>query len=162
MENETELMSYLAGVIDSDGFITIQRMIKTVGKKYKHKPVYHSAKIGLSQTSSVIPKLLKDTFGGSLYEHQPQNLNHRKWYCWQIGNIGAAVAAISLRPHLRLKQKQAGLLIDFVRLMRSHKDLMKKTQKPPYRLTPKIVKERDIIYDKLTSLNKPRNRRTNI
>lgn len=53
------------------------------------------------------------------------------------------------------------LVIDFQKLLTKQKRRMKQIQKPPYHLTPEVIQERDELYNKLTALNQPRNRRVN-
>lgn len=154
MKNIELTYAYLAGAIDADGFITIARSSRSKGEKYAHRPTYYNAKIGFTETSPIIPHLLKETFGGSSYEHQPKNPEHKRWYNWQIQNVKAADALRRLLPYLRLKRRQAELVLEFLDLCAEQRNREMKLG-----MTPEIVEKRREYWERVTKLNAPRNRR---
>lgn len=145
------LHAYLAGAIDADGFVTVYRKRGPM-RKDGHRPIYYVAKVGLSETSPVIPMLLHDTFGGWLGSHQPKNPRHKKWHVWQATNDVAADALRALAPYLLLKRRQAELALEFTALIK---------QQNPGRtmLSPEQEAERERLWSAVGSLNSPRNRR---
>lgn len=146
--------AYLAGAIDADGFITIARQVRNTGDRYEHRPTYYNAKLGFTETSPIIPHLLKETFGGSCYEYQPKNPEHKRWYNWQIQNLKAGAAVRLLLPHLRLKRQQAELVIEFIDLAASQRKRYMKGG-----MTPEQLEQRRVLWEAVTRLNAPRNRR---
>lgn len=152
--NRSALLGYLAGALDADGFISIQRQTRKVGGKYAHAPTYYMARIGFSETSPIVPRLFVETFGGSFYEYQPKNALHKRWYIWQACNDVAQSAVKDLLPHLRLKRKQGEVLLRFVKLIHSQRKRCMRQ-----RITEEIEASRRGLWEELTHLNSPRNRR---
>lgn len=148
------IYAYLAGAIDADGFITIARSTRRQGERYAHRPTYYNAKIGFSETSPIVPTLLKETFGGSCFEHQPKNPGHKRWYSWQIQSVKAAASLRLLLPYLRLKKQQAELVLQLAELMTAQR-------KRSMRIAadPAITAERHALWEAVTKLNAPKNRR---
>lgn len=145
------LYAYLAGAIDADGFITIQRSTPSATRKDGRRSTYYTAKVGLSETNPIIPTLLYETFGGWLGTHQPKNPNHRCWYVWQSTNQLAANVVNALMPFLRLKRRQAELLLEFCEQVAAT---------PPGKpISPDQTAIREALFYDVTSLNEPRNRR---
>jgi hypothetical protein len=153
-DSQRLIYAYLAGAIDADGFITIARSSRSKGEKYAHRPTYYNAKIGFTETSPIIPNLLKETFGGSQFEHQPKNPEHKRWYSWQIQNRKAAESLKLLLPYLRLKQEQARLVLEFLELCAEQRSREMKLG-----ITPEVVEKRREYWEHVTRLNAPRNRR---
>lgn len=154
MSVKPSVYAYLAGAIDADGFVTIARSSRKEGARYAHRPTYYNAKIGLTETSPIIPRLLQETFGGSMYSQQPKNPLHRRWYSWQIQNVKCMDALRKLLPHLRLKKQQAILVVAFLKLCKSQRNREMKLGMPA-----DIVAARQDLWDAVTRLNMPRNRR---
>jgi hypothetical protein len=157
--DSTHVHAYLAGAIDADGYITIGRSTRKVGNRYGHTPTYYVAKVGFVETSPIIPDLLKETFGGSTYQHQPKNPSHKRVYSWQVSSKIAGPTLHALMPFLRLKQCQAELTLALIEMMRRHWCEMRATQVPPFRITQKMESERRALWEQVTRLNDPRNRR---
>jgi hypothetical protein len=153
------VLSYLAGTIDADGHITVSRSVRTNGKRYTHSPTYYHPRIGFTSTDTVVPDLLKETFGGSLCTHTPKNKNHKKVIIWAVGTSDSGRIATALLPYLRLKLKQAELVIELCHLIDAQHAEQKLSQKPPYRITCEQLSERERLWVEVTKLNQPRNRR---
>jgi len=155
-------LAYLAGAIDADGYITIQRSHRRVGKRYAHAPTYYLPKLGLGQASPIVPELLKKTFGGSISHYPPMKAGYRPRWVWYCGTRQARDALVRLRPFLLLKRRQCELAIKLANLIETQHAEQMATQKPPYRITPKQEAARHSIYEQVTALNAPRNRRVHI
>ena len=97
-------LAYLAGVIDSDGFISIQRVVR------KGKP-YHCAVIGIAGTRSQPHDLASQLFGGKVIAYHPKNPRHRTQFQWQRAGRSAIPAIEAVMPHLRVKCEQAVLAL---------------------------------------------------
>lgn len=158
MRPSRTLLAYLAGTIDADGFVTVQRTRKR-DSRCKRASIYYTAKVGLSETSPIVPNLLRRAFGGQIYEHQPRNRAHKKWFVWQVSNEMAAAAIRSLLPYFKVKRKQAEFAIQLASLVSRQWRTIRKTQKPPYRITEAMNFRRRALWAAVTQLNAPRNRR---
>jgi len=156
---DTHLLAYLAGAIDSDGHITVQRTRKNVKANRCGPVIYYYPKFGLSQTEPIIPALLSETFGGRVYTHQPKNPKHKLWHVWQAGDVRAVSGLRLLLPYLRLKKEQAVLVIRLGEVMKKQWAEIKTSTKPPYRIPEAMNAIRHELWESVTRLNKPRNRR---
>lgn len=111
MNNDCTL-AYLAGAMDSDGFFTIRR--DTYHKRVRKdasNPVY-CERMGLKQVTPDIPNLLRDTFEGHLYQHKAQRENGKPLWVWIATDLRASNVAKALLPYLRVKRRQAELLLE--------------------------------------------------
>ncbi|SRR5258708_21876446 len=145
--------AYLAGAIDADGFITISRNQPSASRKDGRKSIYYVAKVGLSEISPIIPDLLHETFGGWRGKHQPSNPQHKEWYIWQVTNAKVEEVLKSLLPYLRLKRTQAELVLQFVEAMKQYRPAVGNA------LTSEQTALRAVLWEQVTKLNAPRNRR---
>jgi len=108
----SELLAYLAGAMDADGTFGISK--STYHQRVRgdaHNPVY-SAKIGLKQTSPLVPELLKETFCGSLYPQKPGTPNSKPMWCWMASAKRAVRACEKLLPFIRIKRKQIEAILE--------------------------------------------------
>jgi hypothetical protein len=147
--------AYLAGAVDADGFISIGRKVGYRRKKDGRTVTYYVVKIGLSETSPIIPDLLQSMFPAWRGEHQPKNPLHKRWHIWQATNHKAKEPLERLLPYLRLKGQQAQLALDLI-------DLMARQNSGRFMAKPLTVDEeaaRAALYEAVTTLNDPRNRR---
>jgi hypothetical protein len=104
--NDTTL-AYLAGVIDSDGYISIKR--STYGMRVRGDcgaPIY-SERMGVKQVELPAVALLHATFGGYLGIAPPTAKKGRPLHTWYIHSAAAGRALALLRPYLRIKEAQA-------------------------------------------------------
>ncbi len=109
---DIETLAYLAGAMDSDGFLTIKK--STYHRRVRmdaHNAVY-SERMGLKQITPDIPHLLRDTFGGSLRLNKGGTENSRPLWGWEVTNLSAAEACRRLLPYLRVKRQQADILLE--------------------------------------------------
>ncbi len=151
------LYAYFAGAIDADGFISIQRAVKN---SRKWKPTYYTVKIGFTGTCEpVVQTLLKESFGGSVYIHTPKNSSHKPWHSWQASGPQAGKAITAVLPYLRNKRRQAEHALQLLTLQAKQWVEIKGTQKPPYRVPSQMQAERRALWEAVTKLNQPRNRR---
>lgn len=98
-------LAYLAGVIDSDGYITINRSI--------HKGRYYfGAVIGVSGTRREPHDLAASVWGGKVGRYVPKNPAHRPQFQWSRMGSPAAVAISEVLPFLRVKERQAWLALE--------------------------------------------------
>ena len=153
-----EKLAYLAGVIDCDGYITIQRCKKkrksTDGSTYYR--FYFSVKIGIAGTRNEPHILANKLFGGSVSEYQPKNKDHRTQYQWHCQSKMARDFLEVVYPFLRVKKEQAKLAIRFQDMVDSQYEEMKSDQIPPYTVTEEMEKHRERLWRRMINLNQSR------
>src|SRR5262245_59786166 len=102
-------LAYCAGVMDSDGSFSIS--IDTWRqRKLGRTPAYQElAAIGQCDLQAI--ELLHELFGGSIRREQSRGVYRRPVNYWQVGNLKAVNAARLMLPYLRIKRRQAELLL---------------------------------------------------
>lgn len=134
MENEM-VYAYLAGLVDGEGYIgaTLTNYRNSITPVIR---VNMCDKEGL--------ELLQETFGGTGIK--PGKINNPKWrdqFVWNVSGKGVIPILQTLKPHLRIKEKQA-------------KEILKSSWErgPTRSLDPKEKELRIIIYENLREFNK--------
>jgi hypothetical protein len=141
--NDRQLLPYLAGCIDCDGYISIS-------SRYKRRVsdgsevTYFVAIMGLSQVTPQVPTLLADRFGGRVRVYEYNTREHNlPAYMWQVSNAQAAAASATLKPYLQVKAEQAALVQRFVKLPSVN----------GRRMTPEEIAARQDLRDAAIALN---------
>ena len=93
--------AYLAGVVDSDGWIGIQR------RKEGDWAANYSPRVQVKQVTPQAPELLHETFGGSLWQQRPSAARGRPLWTWAVHSAATEPVLAALAPHLRIKRQQA-------------------------------------------------------
>ena len=140
--------AYLAGALDVDGFIAIDR------RPGRRQVGYH-ARIGLSDTSPVLPNLLHALFPGRLSEIQPKKSSYAHFYMWEARGHQAREPLLRLMPHLRLKRRHAELTLALIDLV-EHQNAGRSISKP---LSGEEDTARRRLYEEVAHLNAARRRR---
>lgn len=96
------VLAYLAGVIDSDGFITINR-------SQRKGQVYHAAVVGIAGTRREPHDLAASIFGGNVGCYQPKISGHRPQFQWNRQGQSAINVIEAVYPYLRVKRANADL-----------------------------------------------------
>lgn len=117
--NKIEL-AYCAGVVDSDGCITIKKR-KVAEGKYSH-----SASVFVRQVEDGAVTLLHRLFKGSIRIRPPSTPGGRDLNHWAVSCRQAMLVARTLLPYLRIKHKQAKILLRFDEMMKNHR--LRRTQ----------------------------------
>lgn len=134
--------AYLAGIIDGEGCIAISRNMR----KDRPSPAYYEARISLGMTAkNVIDWACHITDLGTTYVTTTP-LKRKKQWLWRVSNQRAITIAKLLLPFLKVKQKQARLLVLF------QKHIRKQSGVNP-RLTAKELTIRDSFYHRSRKLN---------
>lgn len=105
MQPDPLVLAYMAGIIDSDGYITITRSVRSGN-------LYHGAVIGVSGTRRQPHDLAASLWGGKVHLYTPKNPLHRGQYQWCRHGKAAAEAIEQIFPYLRVKQDQALLALE--------------------------------------------------
>lgn len=103
----TEMLAYLAGVMDSDGCFSLYNYPRRTRGQYSIEVF-----VGIKQTQPEAIQLLAYTFGGTVYLHKPNAKRGKPLYYWKRGSRHAAFVAATLLPYLRIKPRQAEILIE--------------------------------------------------
>ena len=122
VDKDNILLAYLAGAIDSDGSISIKR--STYGRrklKDRVSPMYYP-RISLRQISPIIPTLLKEAFGGVIYIGKPSAKKGKMLYGYEATNLIGERAIRQLLPYLRLKKRQAEIILELQEIRKSGRD----------------------------------------
>ena len=105
MTTDPLTLAYLAGVIDSDGYITITR----ASRKGK---LYFAASVGITGTRRQPHDLAASVWGGNVYQHVPKNPRHRTQFVWCRQGETAAGIITDVLPFLRVKEDHAWLALE--------------------------------------------------
>lgn len=97
-------LAYLAGVIDSDGHVTIHRSTRA-GRRY------YAARVGIAGTRRAPHDLAASLFGGRVSVHVPRSPAHRPQFQWSRTGRPAVAVIEALLPFLRVKRDQALLAL---------------------------------------------------
>lgn len=97
-------LAYLAGVIDADGFISIQR-------QEKKGRVYYGARVAITGTQPAPHELAATVFGGSVRSYVNRSPDNRRMFVWERYGEQAVRIIRALQPHLRVKAHQAALAL---------------------------------------------------
>jgi len=130
--------SYLAGLIDGEGYIGLAAAKRKSGSYKGSNLVF--ARMVIAITS---PKLImiRDKFGfGAMYTHEPSNPKHKRRYDWQLRSNEMKQLLPQVLPYLRIRDEQAVLLLRYFDLPRTKDDTYREQVK--------------LIYDQLRLLNK--------
>ena len=121
-----QVLSYLAGVMDSDGNFRIERR----HVRDMMSPHYRIS-IRCAQVSpSPAVELLAKTFGGHPRLIKPRRPNRRDLVCWSLHDKAAASAVEALIPYLAVKEREAYLLLELRRLKAQGKKGMTEWEHP--------------------------------
>jgi len=83
--------AYLAGVIDTDGFIQIA---------HRRDTRHYYARIGFSDASPILPELFQQVFKGRLSQSRPRRASYSAFYLWEADHQQAREPLSRLLPHL--------------------------------------------------------------
>jgi len=108
---DTNLLSYLAGAMDSDGYFSIRRYTYSMRvAKESTNPIY-SPRIGLKQVSPIIPNLLKEMFNGSIL-HEKRKGNSKPLWSYEATGNNAYYSCEILLPYIKVKRKQVETILE--------------------------------------------------
>lgn len=114
-----QTFAYLAGIMDSDGSFRVEtRRVPEMRSGLHYRISIRRAQVAPSPAV----KLLAKTFGGSLSIKKSKHPNLRHLDFWSLHDRSAVPAIESLLPHLRVKWREAVLLLELRRLKERRKD----------------------------------------
>ena len=139
-------LSYLAGVMDSDGCFSIAKM--AAGKQTNKNPRYVFC-MNVVNTSEPLMKWLVERFGGH-YAHRRKQVreNHKIIYDWWFNNGKALWLLKLIERHLVVKPAQCRLGIELLSKWQTPKGGLGATT------DPKEVERREACYLQMKLLNR--------
>lgn len=152
MQHDPLILAYLAGMIDADGYITVQRSTHKSG-------LYYGAKVGISGTRREPHDLAASLWGGAVGCYRPKIDTHLPQFQWSRSGRAAGMIILELLPYLRIKQEQARVALE----LDLHVDEGRADDPYPVfgpHFDPKIHCEGLFLEAKAINLRKPRPRRT--
>jgi len=164
--NKVEL-AYLAGVMDSDGYFTIKKSTYQVRvTKDSKNPVYFE-KCGIKQVQPEAVSLIHQNFGGYYRIEKPSSKNGKPLHSISLSNLKAHVFIKAICPYLRIKKKQAKILLDLRKSLKEGKKGVgeKFSQKSRWgtmmmsqrtAVSPKQILHRENLIKEIKSLNDTR------
>lgn len=136
--------AYLAGFLEADGFITVDRQKRT--NKHQKQYYYYIVRAGVANRNldllKTIQKWVEDR--GSIYDRKLNNKNPKWSNAWALRWNSNDVYWIlkQIRPFMLMKYKQADLVMEMVELKRGTLALRKKKQKQQFRLMTKDYEQK--------------------
>ena len=106
-------IAYLAGVVDSDGYIGVTKGKPNPGNT---KNPQYSLTVNVTNTSKAMMDWLVQNFGGRVYERKtPTNANWKQCYNWVVMFQNAREVLEMIEPFLVVKREQALVGIELMR-----------------------------------------------
>lgn len=103
-------LAYMAGVLDSDGYIGVN--MRKAGKWAAN----YQPRVQVKQVTPEAPDLFHASFGGHIYLNQPSAERGRPLWCWQVHSAACGSILTALLPYLRIKPDRARNAIDLCEL----------------------------------------------
>ena len=153
MATETEI-SYLAGIIDGEGFIGIHSCTKR-----KNKSSFYQVRVGVINTNRELLDWIKLKFGGSVCSRgKPTNPEkHRQCYQWRVEAKKAGELIRLVLPYLIIKTEQAKIVLEYRDTFEKMKPLIYFHKKGRFYNTiinPMTLPIREKLRNKILELNK--------
>lgn len=158
---DATLCAYLAGVIDSDGYITIKR--STYALRVLEKPWHpqYQEMVGLKQTQPEVVDILKAEFGGYRGTERPTAKRGKLLHVWQGTNVVAVSLLRLIRPYLKLKVRQADLAF-LLRDSKESREARLRGSPAKLRQVQAVIAERDYIFAQIRDCNDTRPRQAKL
>lgn len=109
--------SYMAGIIDGEGYIGLSKFSGDSSKKYRHKYTY-KARVVIANCNLGLLKWIQNNFGGFITK-KPKGIKDYQGYNLQISYPEKWLPKII--PYLVGKKKKAELLMESIKLLNERK-----------------------------------------
>jgi LAGLIDADG DNA endonuclease family protein len=111
-------LAYLAGLIDGEGTIFVQR-VKNRNEKISKSGFHYRAGLAINMTDQATVKWAKEITGvGKISGVRRHKKNHKPGFRWSVWSKQSSTLLLLLLPYLRLKKPHAENLIRFQFSMR--------------------------------------------
>ena len=150
MEKDKFLLAYIAGLWDGEGSFMLIRT-GHISARTGMRECVATAQICMTingQQEKVL-KLLKEMYDGCLFEIKDppsKNKNGKPVLMWRIAAQKARLFAKDLIPYLRMKKRQAEIIIEF-------SEIKERSRRAGSRWTPINEQERQLLVDEIHTLN---------
>ena len=104
----TEVLAYMAGIIDGEGCILIGRKSQGKGKSPRLTLI-----VNIVNTNEWLIQWIKMQFGGNIRNRFPPNPNAKMIWTWRVESKKAMELLKLVLPYLQIKRPQAELAIQF-------------------------------------------------
>ena len=115
VKSKRHLLSYLAGVFDGEGCISISRK-RSYQKGETKLPIYYDVRLTVQMTDPSIPRLFLSVFGGSTCVWMDKKRT-RPIYRWALTATKCGEAIKELMPYTILKRPQMEVALSFLTKM---------------------------------------------
>lgn len=105
--------AYLAGLIDGEGYIGILKVKKGEKKQwFSNREFIFRPVMKVAMVDKELIRWLKGAYGGT-FETRKAHGNARESYCWSLRKKSVITLIKKIYPYLRVKKKQAEILLRF-------------------------------------------------
>ena len=112
-----EKWSYLAGLIDGEGCISISKQVNNYNNRGRSDYIQYGFRISVTNTSLKLMKWLISTFGGVYYTKREATKKHSTSYEWRPkGRGNNEEILLGILPYLVIKTEHAKTGLSYVRL----------------------------------------------
>lgn len=105
IEDNVEILSYLAGMIDGDGSLSVASSCKSNKK-------YYYIIVSIFNTNIDLMNWLKKNVGGTFYTGKQRYKNSKPLFEWMVTGANAYALLLLLKPYLKIRLQQCDLLIE--------------------------------------------------
>jgi hypothetical protein len=102
-------VAYCAGLVDGEGCIRIKKS-QAYRCQGRTTPGYHATMM-IRMVERAAIEFVADVLGGTIRKEKPHAKSGRAMYTWSISDAKAGAAARSILPYLRVKRRQAELIL---------------------------------------------------
>lgn len=151
MPYQIEELAYIAGLIDGEGYVGLVKHLEKRRQKNNKRNItlfYRPAvKIGMCDKKGI--DFIKKVIGGKIWLRKVLNIRYKDQWIWSADSyIDTKKVIEAVLPYLKVKRKQAVLLLNFIKERQ-----IKNNHKIKWGQTSYSIKETH-IYNKLKLLNK--------
>ena len=110
----SEKLSYLAGIIDGEGSISIE--IQSQSFRHNRKCDYYSLRLLVINTNLPLLNWIQENFGGTIRARKPVP-NRRQCYRWNLCSHNAAAVLAACEPYMIVKKAHVAVFLKFAATM---------------------------------------------
>ena len=137
---------YLAGFIDGEGYLALGRILR------RNWSVEYPVRLVVYNTNGRILEEIQDAWGGTLSFSESRNPRWKPQHALIWTNAAAARVLAEVAPYLRVKSRQAGVLLDFQNHLRGRPRIRDRRGRLLSH-SKQEMKLRESLYQHLKSLN---------
>lgn len=104
----SETLAYMAGILDGEGSIAIEKMSPCKARNYH----YFTPRMCIINTSKTLMEWLVNTFGGK-YDARKKVEGHRTCYRWHIFGEELEKVTRAVLKYMKIKKDLAQLVLEF-------------------------------------------------